>query len=366
MFRRLEASLPPDMVFPTDLEKLGLVLRRYTTTPNTSNSYSYYINEVGEIRKIAAPTEYFQYYISNNARVNEMHREAFNGKYRNRNTQVLVLKRGYLECIRELILSRASCSAVKRLYLPQLTIEKPPEPAVPILITSPNSLRRSKHVIVVVNNPMQDLGVWSYHVLSNQGGLVPGSILSIVEDMAVACKRGQNRTLTNSLSDSGQPAYLESMEEASVLDELSGLVMLNPGQLMYSHRSNKTVTAASWSAMPRPSAVHPGIVFDAAKNTIPGHHTLQEHLQSVFCNVINNPDYVSPDAYLYFVGIDDGGNALVSFLNDKCKITHTWAEDRTDKIRGYLQITNGKSCINRANVRRGTHSYQHGVRRVHD
>ena len=95
MFRRLEASLPPDIVFPTDFEKLGLVLRCHTTTLNTSNSYSYYINEVGEIRKIAAPTEYFQYYISSNARVNEMHREAFNGKqkkpgYSNTYTEIRV------------------------------------------------------------------------------------------------------------------------------------------------------------------------------------------------------------------------------------------------------------------------------------
>ncbi len=59
MFRRLVAGLPQGPVFPEDAEKLG-----------------YFINDKDQIRKIKRPDEKFQFYITNNARYNEVHREA--------------------------------------------------------------------------------------------------------------------------------------------------------------------------------------------------------------------------------------------------------------------------------------------------
>ena len=42
--------------------------------------FSYFVTEDGLIRKIREPEEKFQYYLSNNDRVNEKHREAFQCK----------------------------------------------------------------------------------------------------------------------------------------------------------------------------------------------------------------------------------------------------------------------------------------------
>ena len=62
MFRRLSHTLPADRVFPHDLEQLG-----------------FFVNDEDQIRKINNPSEKYQYKISSDDRVNQLHREANNG-----------------------------------------------------------------------------------------------------------------------------------------------------------------------------------------------------------------------------------------------------------------------------------------------
>jgi hypothetical protein len=62
MFRRLPHTLPPDPVFPADLEKLG-----------------FFINEHDQIRMIKKPTQKYKYQINKNDRINELYKQANNG-----------------------------------------------------------------------------------------------------------------------------------------------------------------------------------------------------------------------------------------------------------------------------------------------
>lgn len=64
MFRRLEGSLPKDPEFPADMKKLG-----------------FYVNETAHIRSIEKPDENFVFFITNNDRYNELHREAMARKW---------------------------------------------------------------------------------------------------------------------------------------------------------------------------------------------------------------------------------------------------------------------------------------------
>lgn len=63
MFRRLSNSLPKDPKVPADLTALG-----------------YFVNENDQIRQIEHPDQKYQYQINRNERVNEVHKEAMNGK----------------------------------------------------------------------------------------------------------------------------------------------------------------------------------------------------------------------------------------------------------------------------------------------
>lgn len=61
MFRRLSNTLPPDHVFPADLDKLG-----------------YFVDENDIIRQKATPKQGYQYKINRNDRVNDLYKEAMN------------------------------------------------------------------------------------------------------------------------------------------------------------------------------------------------------------------------------------------------------------------------------------------------
>lgn len=63
MFRRLPTNLPPDHVFPADLEKLG-----------------YFVDEHDLIKQTANPKQGYQYKINRNERVNDTYKEAMNGE----------------------------------------------------------------------------------------------------------------------------------------------------------------------------------------------------------------------------------------------------------------------------------------------
>lgn len=63
MFRRLSSSLPKDPKIPNDLTALG-----------------YFVNEDDQIRQIKHPDQKYQYQVNKNERVNEIHKEAMNGK----------------------------------------------------------------------------------------------------------------------------------------------------------------------------------------------------------------------------------------------------------------------------------------------
>jgi len=63
MFRRLKGSLPKDPEFPANLTNLG-----------------YFINEMSQIKSIWKPDDNFNFFITNNDRYNEIHREAVFGK----------------------------------------------------------------------------------------------------------------------------------------------------------------------------------------------------------------------------------------------------------------------------------------------
>lgn len=64
MFRRLPGSLPEDPKFPANLKELG-----------------FFINDTAHIRSIEDPEKNFFFFITNNDRYNEVHREAMAGKY---------------------------------------------------------------------------------------------------------------------------------------------------------------------------------------------------------------------------------------------------------------------------------------------
>ncbi|KAJ9298698.1 hypothetical protein DTO271G3_3665 [Paecilomyces variotii] len=139
VFRR--EDLPPDPVFPADLEKLG-----------------YFINGNDQIRKISDPEKEFVFKINRNDRWNLVNREAMNA------------------CIRSIVLSRLSALGLSTLRLPLSA--GPEDRHVPIMISS--NLKTASRVIVVFGEPVQDLGIWAYRTISTEG-IDAGSAVSFAK-----------------------------------------------------------------------------------------------------------------------------------------------------------------------------------------
>ncbi|KAK7537221.1 uncharacterized protein J3D65DRAFT_603232 [Phyllosticta citribraziliensis] len=334
MYRLTEAGMPQDPHYKADLKELG-----------------YFIDDNSVIKTIRPPHFYYTYWISNNERVNEAFRDAMH------------------ECILREIRERMAALGMPLFYVPHMSPDKPQhEPATPILVTNQQDLKKRKRIIVVVNDDFQDLGMWAYRIASKEGGVEAGSVVSLAKAMqatqvahyeelkvlgpkapgvggsqdasagdmerrvteAVVAQapnmNGSEATKTDDVpktdgtGEDKKPAPIDTSNAPFKVPEdweTPGLVVLNPGQLLYSHRLDKAMTRQSWNSQPRKTAIHPVPGYDTEFNTIPGNRTVVEHVKFVFDNIINNPEWVSRDANVYIIGNGNGGDAILDFLDSE-------------------------------------------------
>lgn len=98
--------------------------------------------------------------------------------------------------------------------------------------------------------------------------------------------------------------------------ETPGVVILNPGQLLFSHKQGRAMTQTSWMALPRKSAVHPPIRISEKHNRVEGNTSPAEHVHFVFEKLLGNPEFVQPDAELYVVGLGEGADDVLQYLQE--------------------------------------------------
>ncbi|RYO19681.1 hypothetical protein AA0121_g4173 [Alternaria tenuissima] len=261
MFRRIENTLEPDPSFPANLKELG-----------------FFINSSGDIRMINAPEKPYVYHATNNDRVNEE------------------------------VEQRLSYLGLNCIHLPDFAMTKPNGPHVPILAPLPEVLKTHKRIIVLVNDTMQDLGILAYRQLQRELGINGGSVVNFVKEM-----------IKRSSADNDAEKDASIFRDGYVLEDKAttpALIVLNTGQLLYSHKYDQAMTLRSWSAMPRKSVAHDMIRIHDEENRVPGHRDAKDHVKTVFDQVICNPDRVSADAEVYVIAIEDGTESVLKLLTD--------------------------------------------------
>lgn len=207
-----------------------------------------------------------------------------------------------LDCIRTEISKRLTDLNVPLLYLPDFTAEPspPPKPCMPIHCTPLPLLRTKKRIFVMVGRRGEDLGVLAYRIISKTGGIVKGSVLHTVQEIQRRAREGAEDAQDN------------------VEDAMPGIVILNAGQLKFSHKHRKAMTNLSWLAMPRPSAVHPEARVDEEWNRVAGNATYEDHIRFVFTHLLGNDQYVDVDrAELYILGAVEGGDEAITYLDEE-------------------------------------------------
>ncbi|KAI9796690.1 MAG: hypothetical protein M1833_006030 [Piccolia ochrophora] len=264
MYRLLPGHLPKDPTFPHDLKGLG-----------------YFINDKDYIKSISEPAEDFDFFVTKSYRHNKMRGEAMSA------------------CMRKLVLERLEKLSLPILRLPIGTLAT--EPHVPIL-ASPD-LSSKKRLVVVLGEAFQDLGIWAYRSVGREGlgGINDGSAINFVKEV--------------------QKAPLSRSDDSD-----AGIIIANPGQLLWWRRGKQPVTFQTWYALPRKSAVHGPRRIDDVKNRVPGNGNCAKHVEYVFNEVVAK--LAREDVKLYVLGVADGGTDMLSFLN---KNWSTW-ESRISAI----------------------------------
>ncbi|POS86346.1 hypothetical protein EPUL_001414, partial [Erysiphe pulchra] len=252
MYRRLESGLPEDPKFPADLKELG-----------------YFINEKDEVRNIENPKAYFQYFLTKNDRVNDLHREAMNG------------------ALRSIVAERLNNLGLEIIRLPLGA--KATERNIPILVSK--EIKSKRRVLVIFYDEQQDLGVFSQRILLGKGGINQGSAVNLVN-------------------------YVQSMRSSSLtdVDDIPAIILANTGQLRWWRRGKKAVSQMSWNSLPSNSLVDPPYEFDPEKNTVPANRNVAEHVEYVFNHVIT--ELTNPNSKLEIIGVSAGAVEVSVFLDN--------------------------------------------------
>ena len=219
----------------------------------------------------------------------------------------------WVVCQRREVMKRLAALGLKKLYLPTLSMSKPDGPHIPILAPAADVLKSRKRVVVIINDDTnQDLGILAYRELQRERGINGGSVIDFVKGLVSRTRADVDPDLEKKLAEDG--AGLEND------DDIPGVIVLNNGQLLYSHKFNEAMSIRTWHAMPRKSISHDFIKIHEVENRVEGHRTSEEHIKTVFNTVIKNPDFVSPEAEVYVIAIENGVQWLINVLSESCKL----------------------------------------------
>jgi hypothetical protein len=210
-------------------------------------------------------------------------------------------------------MDRLSALGIDKLYLPQMSYTKPDEaPHIVILAPPADILKIRKRIVVLVNDTLQDLGILAYRQLQRELGLNGGSVINFTKEII-------NRSIK---AEDGSDLFKDNAAIEDKAQGTPGLIVMNCGQLLYSHKTNETLSMRSWIAKTRKSICHDVIEVHEKENRVEGHRDPEEHIKSVFDKVIHNPDFVAADAEVYVIAIQNGADHLIGLLGSGRKFHH--------------------------------------------
>ncbi|KAJ5137441.1 hypothetical protein N7526_003674 [Penicillium atrosanguineum] len=257
MFVYSNTNLPPDPEYPPELERLG-----------------FFITEKDMIRRINDPDLEYKYKINRNDRFNIRNRAAMN------------------EAIRNIVLPRLADAGLETLRLPFRDGHPPrdsfpSETHVPVLV-SPNLLNAPR-IILVFGEPIQDIGIWSYRAIL-QDGINIGSAVNFTKAVL-----GESKG-----------------EECSGERTDTALILANTGQLLWHCGTTRAITTQTWLANSRPSGASDQAGM-SHRNVIPWNRDWQEHINYVFQALWR---YLGPSSRVDVIGMSEGGLGAINYLMD--------------------------------------------------
>ena len=97
------------------------------------------------------------------------------------------------------------------------------------------------------------------------------------------------------------------------VDSTASIIILNPGQTIYSSKLNKTMSHRSWLARRKTNALSSEYEINTLHNHVSGHRTSKEHINTVLEHVV--PQLVYSSAHIWVIGIIDGAETFIEFAD---------------------------------------------------
>ncbi|OAQ99160.1 hypothetical protein LLEC1_01237 [Akanthomyces lecanii] len=256
MFRRNWCGLPREVHFPSGLKELG-----------------YFVNDEDEVRSIAEPDYYFNYFLSKNSRVNHRQRVQFDA------------------AVQSIIHERLETLGLCKTHLPPLT---PGSESKHVNIFISNNLADAKRIVVVFGECVKELGLIASRIAGGPGGIEKGSMVGLVKAI-------QRR-------------------------ESTGIVLANMGESYWSPEHKRAITVVDSRALSMPSLVHKGVEYHPQVNDIPGSESPLCHARTVLNTVV--VQNANENAKINIIAAGDSCEVINSLLDEE----KTW-----EKWGRYLQ-----------------------------
>lgn len=184
---------------------------------------------------------------------------------------------------------------------------------VPIYVSE--GIQSKRRVIILFGERNQELGIFSYRCIGEKG-VRTGSAQEMVE------------------------AILNEPNSTNSTDQHPGIIITNPGQLIWYRAGSRAIGDYEYLNLPRESAVHEPFRIDPIKNRAQGNGDFESHVQYVFENVMTG--IVHPEAKFDIIGLEYTGNAAITHL-----ATHwdTWSDRVNGICLGNPQFTREELLI---------------------
>jgi hypothetical protein len=264
-FRRTDVDIPEDFAFPESLSELGLTISLNGQVVDMKTGERFKFAEYEEER-----TNQQRYHAVHKAVRKEVHR-------------ILV---GY---------DVNTCYMWKDDKHSNINSAKPTSPSVSILSSPAFSRDKEKELYLVVGDSKQDLGILSRYAVMNEGGLYAGSVLGLI-----AALRG--KAMPDMVKKSDVP-------ESS----LPGMVVCNPGELIWSNINQECTSAATWYDQKRETGFSDQYHATDKHNQIPEHEDPERHVASCLRAYLM---YIAgPKTRVNIITIGDGSANVLDYLN---------------------------------------------------
>lgn len=177
-------------------------------------------------------------------------------------------------------------------------------------------LCEANRVVVLFGEGLQQLGVLAHRVISGQGGVDEGSVVSLVK----ALLGSKNK---NDSNNNGEAAATENDTETTK----TGVILANTGERWWWPQGQRALAHRDSLGVKMKSCVHKTGSFNPAINLIPGSEDVGAHVRSVFERVLANDDdhdkeqeeeqvsFVAPGARIQIIAVGEAATAVETYLD---------------------------------------------------